>query len=143
MTHHKGVPGRVREGIGTTEGFHTAMAVVDIAGWDGEAGQEILRYLRCEVVASAVEARRWHGPAREDAIAAGWEAGWLASTTRAVRSAVSPWGAIRTAVERAIGGSYVADRCGTSTRTGWRRIDLDGDAPVVVATEAMTLERAA
>ena len=143
MTDQQGVPGRIREGLGTTEGFHAALAAVDVAGWDSEVGQEVLCYLRFEVVAPAVESRRLQGAAREDATAAGWEAAWLASTTRSVRQAGSPWGAIRAAVERAIGGSYVAERCGTSARTGWRRIGRVGDAPLVVATDAMTLERAA
>jgi hypothetical protein len=143
VTDQQGVPGRVREGIGTTEGFQAAIAAVDVAGWDSQVGQELLRYLRFEVVAPAVEARRLRGPAREDVIAAGWEAAWRASTTRSVRQADSPWGAIRAAVERAIGGSYVAERCGTSPRTGWRRIGRDGDAPLVVATDATALERAA
>ena len=142
MTDQKGAI-RVRQGIGSTKGFHAAMAAVDVAGWESETGQEILRYLHSEVVIPAVDARRLYGSAREDAIAAGWEAAWLAATTRSVRTAASPWGAVRVAVERAIGGSYVADRCGTSRRTGWRRIDLDGAVPVVIATEPFTLERAA
>ena len=58
MTDQQGVPGRVREGLGTTDGFHAAIAAVDGAGWDSEVGQELLRYLRSEVVAPAVEARR-------------------------------------------------------------------------------------
>lgn len=67
MTDQQGVPGRIREGLGTTDGFHAAIAAVDVAGWDSEVGQELLRYLRFEVVAPAVEARRLRGAAREDA----------------------------------------------------------------------------
>jgi hypothetical protein len=137
------LPSRVRRGIGSAEGFRAALAVADVEGWDGAAGQQLLDYVRSEVVVPAVDARRLRGPARDDAIAAGWAAGWLASTSRSVRSAASPWGAIRAAVERAIGGSYVADRCASSARTGWRRIGDGCSAPVVVAMEATSLERAA
>jgi hypothetical protein len=142
MNHQSVSAGRVRVGVGSVEGFRAAMAAVDIEGWDGTVGRAVLRYARSEVVVAAVNARRLAGPSRDDAIATGWAAAWSAATTRAVRDASSPWGAVRAAVERAIGGSYVADRFGTSVRTGWRRVSAGEAAPIVVPAEPLSMERA-
>src|SRR5450755_216152 len=75
--------------------------------------------------------------------AAGWAAAWQACTTGPVRSAASPWGAMRVAIERAIGACYVADQHGASVRTGWRRVADGAQAPVFAPVEAAKLERAA
>lgn len=143
MKDRAALSSRIRRGIGSAEGFRSALAVADVEGWDGAAGQQLLDYVRSEVVVPAVDARHLRGPARDDAIATGWAAAWLASTTQSVRIAASPWGAIRAAVERGIGASYVADRFGSSARTGWRRIGDGHSAPVVIAMETPSLEQAA
>ena len=143
MTDQAGSPGRVRSGLGSVEGFRAAMALVDAQGWDGKAGRDVLQYARSELVLPAVGARQLFGQARDDAIAAGWAAAWQACTTGPVRSAASPWGAMRVAIERAIGACYVADQHGASVRTGWRRVADGAQAPVFAPVEAAKLERAA
>ena len=127
------LPSRIRCGVGSFDGFHSAMAIVDVRGWDGPTAREVLEYARVEVVAPAVRARRLSGSAREDALAVGWASAWRALTAQPVRTAASPWGVVRVAVERGLGNSYIADRYGMSATTGWAR-RAEGVAPSVVIT---------
>ena len=137
------LPSRIRCGVGSFDGFHSAMAIVDVRGWDGPTAREVLEYARVEVVAPAVRARRLSGSAREDALAVGWASAWRALTAQPVRTAASPWGVVRVAVERGLGNSYIADRYGMSATTGWARLAEGVAPPVVIAPGSAALENIA
>ncbi len=75
---------------------------VELEGWDGDAGRQLLDHVRRAVVVPAVRRSGLRGPAADQAEASGWEAAWDALRRPTARTAENPGGMVWVAVRRAI-----------------------------------------
>lgn len=107
---------------------------VDVEGWDGPAGRDLLLLVREMVVAPLAVKRRLFGAATEQAIASGWAAAWEVLRSPAIRTAESPWGVIWVAARRAVLNEQIAATTGRNARaTGWEpAADEPAEPPVVI-----------
>ena len=127
--------------VDTVAGFRAAMDAVYRLGWECQAAVDLLSYARRGVVRPAVAARRLYGDASDDATSAGWLAAWEALRSPGVRTASSPWGCVRTAVNQGIQGAYIAKLYRAAPSTAWRRRAAGLAADPDPAMSSISLDR--
>lgn len=84
---------------------HTVRAAlhdVDLHGWDGAAGRQLLECVRTSVVLPVVRRSGLRGPAADQAEASAWEAAWDALRRPTARTADNPGGMVWVAARRAV-----------------------------------------
>ena len=86
----------------SAESLRDALHRVDVEGWDGAAGRELLDHVRRAVVVPVVRRSGLRGPAADQAEATGWEAAWDALRRPTARTAQNPGGMVWVAVRRAV-----------------------------------------
>jgi hypothetical protein len=86
----------------SAESLRDALHRVDVEGWDGAEGRELLALVRRAVVAPVVRRSGLRGPAADQAEATGWEAAWDALRRPSARTAQNPGGMVWVAVRRAV-----------------------------------------
>ena len=88
-----------------------ALCRIDIEGWDGLTGRQLLHDVRRAVVVPVVRGSGLRGPAADQAEATGWAAAWDALRRPTARTALNPGGMIWTAVRRAVAaeGAFARD----------------------------------
>jgi hypothetical protein len=92
---------------------------IEVEGWDGPVGTELLEYVRTNMVWIQVISAGLTGPAREQAEATGWAIAWETLRSPGLRTADWPWSVLWVAVRRAVRGEWVAGAYLTSPRTAW------------------------
>ena len=68
------------------------LATIDEHGWNSNAGEALLTYVRLTVVRPQIAARGLVGPIADHAEATAWEMTWRVLNGDTIRDAVSPWG---------------------------------------------------
>jgi hypothetical protein len=104
----------------TRETLFAALARVDVEGWDGPSGSELLDHVLRYLVRPQVRALRLRGLAADQAEATGWETAWEILRRPYLRTTENPLGVLWVAIRRAVRGEVVAARLATSPRDGWR-----------------------
>ncbi|HET8971302.1 MAG TPA: hypothetical protein VFN19_09605 [Candidatus Nanopelagicales bacterium] len=92
---------------------------IEVEGWDGLTGTELLEYVRSNMVRIQVISAGLTGPAGEQAEATGWAIAWETLRSPGLRTADWPWSVLWVAVRRAVRGEWVAGAYLTSPRTAW------------------------
>jgi hypothetical protein len=103
----------------TPDSLFAALDRIDVEGWDGPAGSQLLHHVLRYLVRPQVRARRLHGLAAVQAEATGWETAWEILRRPYLRTTENPLGVLWVAIRRAIRGEVVAARLATSPRHGW------------------------
>lgn len=106
----------------SAESLRDALHRVDVEGWDGAAGRELLDHVRRSVVVPVVRRSGLRGPAADQAEATGWEAAWDALRRPTARTAQNPGGMVWVAVRRAVASETDFER-GPSPRRSLARPD--------------------
>ena len=92
---------------------------IEVEGWDGLTGTELLEYVRTNMVRIQVISAGLTGPAGEQAEVTGWAIAWETLRSAGLRSAVWPWSVLWVAVRRAVRGSGAAGAYLTNPRNAW------------------------
>jgi hypothetical protein len=79
-----------------------ALCRIELEGWDGATGRQLLHDVRRAVVVPVVRGSGLRGPAADQAEASGWAAAWDALRRPTARTALNPGGMLWTAVRRAV-----------------------------------------
>lgn len=104
----------------STEALLSRLAVIDLEGWSGPVGTELLEFIRTDMVRPLVVGVGLRGVLASQAEATAWEEAWAALDQPSLRSATQPWGVVWATARRAALGEVVAGLFGTCPRTGWR-----------------------
>jgi len=111
---------RARVTLRDHQRLRDTLATIDDEGWSGAAARALLAFVREDLVRPLVIDLGLRGAASWQAEATGWEAAWECLREPSLRSVVSPWGVVWTAVRRAVMGEMLAARYCTSVRKAWR-----------------------
>jgi hypothetical protein len=103
----------------TRDSLFTALDRIDMEGWDGPVGSQLLEYVLPCLVRPQVRALRLRGLAADHAEATGWETAWEVLRRPYLRTTENPLGVLWVAIRRAMRGEVVAARLATSARRGW------------------------
>jgi hypothetical protein len=106
--------------VASRDGLLFALALVDVGGWDSQAGRSVLEYARLHVVRQVVRCVGFRGADRRFAEATGWDVAWETLAGPLVRRSNSPWGVVWSAVRRAVLGERLANVYATGARSAWR-----------------------
>jgi len=85
--------------VGSRDGLHAALALVDAEGWDGLTGRSVLGYARVHVVRPVVRAVGFTGADLNFAKATGWGIAWKTLSGRGCAQRRPPGGSRGTAGE--------------------------------------------
>jgi hypothetical protein len=111
----------------SAESLRDALHRVELDGWDGAAGRQLLDHVRQAVVVPVVRRSGLRGPAADQAEATGWEAAWDALRRPTARTALNPGGMVWVAVRRAVAAEADFARMSDGGQVG-AMAQLAGDA---------------
>jgi hypothetical protein len=101
---------------------------IDVEGWDGVTGRQLLDDVRRAVVIPVVRGSGIRGAAADQAEASGWAAAWDALRRPTSRTALNPGGMVWAAVRRAVAAECAFTRnaeSGSAVATRTRVLSLD------------------
>ena len=131
---------RARVTLRDHQRLRDTLATIDDEGWSGPAAGKLLTFVREDLVRPLVIDVGLRGAASWQAEATGWAAAWECLCAPSLRSVVSPWGVVWTAVRRAVMGEMLAARYCTSVRKAWRLHTDSGlfiTAPVLIDVDRL------
>jgi hypothetical protein len=102
------------------ESLRDALHRVDLDGWDGIAGRQLLDHVRRAVVVPVVRRSGLRGPAADQAEASSWAAAWDALRRPTARTAQNPGGMVWAAVRRAVAAEVEFSRMSEGGPVGAR-----------------------
>ncbi len=102
------------------EFLRDALHRVDLDGWDGIAGRQLLDHVRRAVVVPVVRRSGLRGPAADQAEASCWAAAWDALRRPTARTAQNPGGMVWVAVRRAVAAEVEFSRMSEGGPVGAR-----------------------
>lgn len=93
----------------STDALLSRLAVIDLEGWSGPVGTELLEFIRTNMVRPLVVGVGLRGVLASQAEATAWEEAWAALDQPSLRCAAQPWGVVWATARRAALGEGLRD----------------------------------